>query len=193
MFLLIIHHDGRLGGTTRLFTETEGVQSTWKSKLGEAIHLKRKSSQVFEMNIIAREEFLTMVSGNSNKYQHETRPTTRMTCATPFGKTYRPDASLMFLITPCTTPVTQDGRNLLAIGFAEGLWIGSGNDLRCRSLRILTQTEKMTKISSFPLGAPSLSSTVCSCRRIRSHCHPISRSTSNSDRMPLALLFTGSS
>lgn len=184
-FPFIIHHDGRLGGTTRLFAENESVQLTWKSKLEEATLLWRKSSQVFETSIVAREEFLVMVTGNSNAYSHETRPSTRMTCATPFGKAYHLDTRSVFLTTPWATPVTQDGRTLLAIGFSEGLWIGSGKDLRCGSLQLLTQIEGMTKISSFLLGAPSPDSTMCSGRRIRSHYPPFSRSTSDTNRLPL--------
>jgi len=86
MFPLIIHHDGRSGGTTRLFAENEDVQSTWKSKLDEAIALRRESSRVFEVNIVAREEFLTIGAVNPDMYPPEARPTTRtVTCATPFG------------------------------------------------------------------------------------------------------------
>jgi len=85
---LVIYHDGRSGGMTRLFAESEDVQSTWKSKLEEAILLRQKSSRVFEMSILAREEFLTMGSGNSNASPPpENRSSARtITCATPFGK-----------------------------------------------------------------------------------------------------------
>lgn len=84
---LVVHHDGRSGGTIRLFAESEDVQSTWKSKLEEAILLRQKSSRVFEMSILAREEFLTMDSGNSNASPPpEIRSSVRtITCATPFG------------------------------------------------------------------------------------------------------------
>jgi len=85
---LVIHHDGRLGGTTRLFAESEDVQSTWKSKLEEAILLRQKSTRVFEMSILAREEFLTMGGGSSNTYSPlEDRFSARtITCAAPFGR-----------------------------------------------------------------------------------------------------------
>ena len=87
MLSLVIHHDGRLGGTIRLFAESEDVQSTWKSKLEEAILLRQRSSQVFEMTIVAREEFLTMGGGDSNAYPPENWATAvTITCATPFGR-----------------------------------------------------------------------------------------------------------
>jgi hypothetical protein len=78
MLPLVIHHDGRLGGTTRLFAESEDVQSTWKSKLEEAVLLRQKSSQVFEMSILAREEFLTTGGGSSVRAP--------ITSAAPFGR-----------------------------------------------------------------------------------------------------------
>ena len=86
MLPLIIHHDGRSKTATRLYAESENVQSTWKTKLEEAILLRQKSSQVFEMSIVVREESLA-IGGSSNVYPPENRPTTRtMTCATPFGR-----------------------------------------------------------------------------------------------------------
>lgn len=86
MLPLIIHHDGRSKSTTRLYAESENVQSTWKTKLEEAILLRQKSSQVFEISIVMREESLT-IGGSSNAYPPENRPTTRtITCAAPFGR-----------------------------------------------------------------------------------------------------------
>ena len=88
MLPLAIHHDGRLGGTIRLYAESEDVQLTWKSKLDEAIQLRWKSSQVFEMSVLAREEFLTM---GANGGQHTYPPqgnrinTEMITCASPFS------------------------------------------------------------------------------------------------------------
>lgn len=86
MLPLTIHHDSRFGGATRLYAESEDVQLTWKTKLEEAILLRQESSRVFEMSIVAREEFLTM-GGSSNVYPPENRSTARtITCATPFGR-----------------------------------------------------------------------------------------------------------
>ena len=86
MLPLIIHHDGRSRSTTRLYAESENVQLTWKTKLEEAILLRQKSTQVFEMSIVVREESLT-IGASSNVYPPENRPTTRtMTCAAPFGR-----------------------------------------------------------------------------------------------------------
>ena len=85
MFPLTIHHEGRFGGTTRLYAESEDVQLTWKTKLEEAILLRQKSSRVFEMSVIVTEEFLTM-GGSSNVYPPENRSTARtITSAAPFG------------------------------------------------------------------------------------------------------------
>lgn len=88
MLPLVICHDGRFGGTTRLFAESEDVQSTWKSKLEEAVLLRQKSSRMFEVNIVAREEFLKMGGGNSITYPPENRSGAgTINCATPFGRT----------------------------------------------------------------------------------------------------------
>jgi len=97
MLPLVIHHDGRLGGTTRLYAESEDVQSTWRSKLEEAILLRQKSSEVFEMNVVVREEFLTIGGVNLDTYPPEDRPTTRtITCAAPFGRCVILDTVLSF-------------------------------------------------------------------------------------------------
>lgn len=88
MLPLVIHHDGRLGGTTRLFAESEDVQSTWKSKLEEAVLLRQKSSRVFEMSILAREEFLTVggkPSPNTDSPLEDRFSARTITCAAPFG------------------------------------------------------------------------------------------------------------
>jgi hypothetical protein len=88
MLPLNLLHDGRLGGTTRLYAESEDIQSTWKSRLEESILLRQKSSQVFEMGVVVAEEFPT-AGGTSNEYAPEARPTTRtITCAAPFGKCF---------------------------------------------------------------------------------------------------------
>ena len=169
MLPLIIHHDGRLGGTTRLFAESEDVQSTWKSKLEEAILLRRQSSRVFEVNVLAREEFLTIGGENSDAYPHEDRSTARtINSATPFGRCIIPGHSSVFLTTSHATLVTRDGRTLLAIGCTEGLWIGNEKNLRCRSLSITTRIEGITRIASLLFGASPPRPTMRSVRGIRS-------------------------
>lgn len=58
------------------------MELTWKSKLDEAILFRQKSSQVFEMSVVAREEFLaTGGNGGDNR-----AITGVITCANPFGK-----------------------------------------------------------------------------------------------------------
>ena len=181
MLPLTIHHDSRSRGTIRLYAESEEVQLTWKTKLEEAILLRQKSSRVFEIDVMATEEFLTM-GGSSNVYPPENRTTSRtITCATPFGM--RSSRSpFMLLTTSCAATVTRDGRTLLAIGCTEGLWIGNGKGLQCRSLKILSMSKKgrVLSTSSFLLGASHPRPAVRGDRRIRSHHHPFQRSTSHS-------------
>ena len=96
MLPLSIHHDGRSKSTIRLYAESENVQLTWKTKLEEATLLRQKSSQVFEMSIVVREESLT-IGGSSNVYPPESRPSTRtITCAAPFGR------HTVSVIVPCS-------------------------------------------------------------------------------------------
>lgn len=80
-----ITHQGRLGGSYTLYADTEETRSMWKSKLEEAILLKRKTSQVFKMKILNRESFL-MKSGVPNRYLPQSRQLTRtINCITPFS------------------------------------------------------------------------------------------------------------
>lgn len=103
-----ITHEGHLGGSYTLYADTEDTRSMWRSKLGEAIQLRQKSSRIFKMKILNRESFL-MKTGISRGYLPQGCQFTRtINCATPF--------------------TTRDGRSLTAIGCLEGLWIGDMSD-----------------------------------------------------------------
>ena len=128
MFPITITHEGHLGGSYTLYADTEETQSMWKLKLEEAIRCRQKSNKVFKMKILNRESFL-MKTGAPSRYLPQGRQLTRtINCITPFSTSPTIAASC---IPQTTSPATQDGRDLTAVGCLEGLWIGNLRDPQC--------------------------------------------------------------
>jgi len=186
MLPLFIHNDGRSKSTTRLYAESENVRSTWTTKLEEAILLRQKSSQVFEMSIVVREESLT-IGGSSNVYPPENRPTTRtMTCAAPFG---RHTVSVAFPVLDyfayhaSNTRWAYPAGHRVCGGFVDREWEGPS---MYGPAVILIYIQEMTRASSFPLGASPPRPTMRGGRGLRSHYHPFKRGASSSSRTSLS-------
>ncbi|TBU24200.1 Dbl-like domain-containing protein [Dichomitus squalens] len=123
-----IHHNGRLGGLYTVFAESAQVRTEWKQKLEEAIGLRKvvqDSNKVFEIETLSADTFLVpSMMGNSNaSWSHENAFTGKVTCSVPF--------------------TTADGRGLVAIGCAEGVWIGFRHD--SRSLRRVLHLKMVTQ------------------------------------------------
>ncbi|KAF7790213.1 hypothetical protein EIP86_001165 [Pleurotus ostreatoroseus] len=124
-----IHHNGRLGGLWTLFAESAQARNEWKSKLDEAIGLRKvvqESNKVFEIETLSADTFLVpsmMPSGNSQSWNQENAYTGKVTCSVPFN--------------------TADGRGLVAIGCAEGVWIGFRHD--SRSMRRVLHLKMVTQ------------------------------------------------
>lgn len=124
-----IHHNGRVGGLYVLYAETAAIRSEWKSKLEEAIGLRRvvqESNKVFETEVLSSETFLvpSMRPGAvTPAWNGDTMLTGKVTCSIPFN--------------------TSDGRALMAIGCAEGVWIGFRHDPR--SLRRVLHLKLVTQ------------------------------------------------
>jgi len=57
--------------------------------------------------------------------------TGRVTCSVPFSTSHR---VISLRTTIDNTTATSDGRGLVAIGCAEGVWIGLRHDSRCMCL-----------------------------------------------------------
>ncbi|KAI1790239.1 Dbl-like domain-containing protein [Ganoderma leucocontextum] len=129
VFPCTIHHNGRLGGLYTVFAESPQARSEWKQKLDEAIGLRKvvqDSNKVFEIETLSADTFLvpSMMNNNSNtSWSHENAFTGKVTCSVPF--------------------TTADGRGLVAIGCAEGVWIGFRHD--SRSLRRVLHLKMVTQ------------------------------------------------
>ncbi|KAI0741870.1 Dbl domain-containing protein [Daedaleopsis nitida] len=123
-----IHHNGRLGGLYTVFAESAQARSEWKQKLEEAIGLRKvvqDSNKVFEIETLSADTFLvpSMMANSGAAWSHGEAFTGKVTCSVPF--------------------TTADGRGLVAIGCAEGVWIGFRHD--SRSLRRVLHLKMVTQ------------------------------------------------
>jgi len=124
-----IHHNGRLGGLWTLFADTAQARNEWKQKLEEAIGLRKvvqESNKVFEVETLSADTFLVpslLTGGTTQAWNHENAFTGKVTCSVPFN--------------------TADGRGLVAIGCAEGVWIGFRHD--SRSMRRVLHLKMVTQ------------------------------------------------
>lgn len=123
-----IHYNGRLGGLHTLFTESQQARAEWKQKLDEAIGLRKvvqESNKVFELEPLSTDTFLvpSISSTAVPSWNHENSLTGKVTCSVPF--------------------TTADGRALVAIGCAEGVWIGFRHD--SRSMRRVLHLKMVTQ------------------------------------------------
>ncbi|KAG8878034.1 hypothetical protein FRB97_002821 [Tulasnella sp. 331] len=123
-----IHHAGRVGGLYHLFAETLQIRSEWKQKLEEAISLRsivQESNKVFEMRNLSEDTFVvpSFTGTVSGGWSGEMPFTGKVTCSVPFS--------------------TSDGRGLVAVGCAEGVWIGLRSD--AKSLRRVLHLKMVTQ------------------------------------------------
>ncbi|KAJ3993564.1 Dbl-like domain-containing protein [Lentinula boryana] len=117
-----------------LYAESAPARTEWGVKLQEALGIRRvvqESNKVFEIEMLSSDSFVTPagVDGSGGGagvlglgYSSETL-TGRVTCSVPFN--------------------TADGRGLVAVGCAEGVWIGFRHDpksmRRVLHLKFVTQ------------------------------------------------------
>ncbi|KAF8159386.1 CNH domain-containing protein [Crassisporium funariophilum] len=129
VFPFTIHHNGRLGGPYILYAETAASRMDWRQRLEEALGLRKvvqESNKVFEIESLSVDTFLvpSLTTGpNSPAWHDGTLFTGKVTCSVPFN--------------------TPDGRGLVAIGCAEGVWIGYRHD--SRSLRRVLHLKMVTQ------------------------------------------------
>jgi hypothetical protein len=129
-----IHHNGRLGGLYTLFAETAQARLEWRAKLEEAIRLWKvvhESNKVLEAETLTTDTFPvpSLLPSTANPSQNNDNTFTgKVTCSVPFSAL----ATLFFhTISNCCSPDTPNGRGLVAIGCAQGVWIGFRHDSRC--------------------------------------------------------------
>ncbi|OCH96297.1 Dbl domain-containing protein [Obba rivulosa] len=111
-----VHHNGRLGGLYTVYAESPQARNEWKQKLDEAIGLRKvvqESNKVFEIETLSADTFIvpSVAPGTgAPSWSTENAFTGKVTCSVPF--------------------TTADGRGLVAVGCAEGVWIGFRHDSR---------------------------------------------------------------
>jgi hypothetical protein len=128
------HHSGRLGGLYTLYADSIQARAEWKQKLEEAIGLRRvvqESNKVFDLETLNSDTFLipSGVAGaaSPSRNLNNSYPG-KVTCSVPFCMC----KLLTCLRADLTLAAVADGRDLVAIGCAEGVWIGFRHDPRCR-------------------------------------------------------------
>ncbi|KAJ7493246.1 signal transducer [Mycena galericulata] len=134
-----IHHNGRLGGPHILFSESPQARTEWKQKLEEALGIRKvvqESNRVFEVETLSADTFLVpsvQLGPASPQWNQDTSFTGKVTCSVPFN--------------------TADGRGLVAIGCAEGVWIGFRHDPRSMRrvlhLKMVTQCAMLDEFGIF--------------------------------------------
>ncbi|KAF7345363.1 hypothetical protein MVEN_01554200 [Mycena venus] len=128
VFPCTIHHNARAGGSHILYAESAQARAEWQQKLEEALGLRRvvqESNKVFELEMLSTDTFLvpSLVTPATQPAYHENSLTGKVTCSVPFN--------------------TTDGRGLVAIGCAEGVWIGFRHD--SRSMRRVLHLKMVTQ------------------------------------------------
>ncbi|KAF8166590.1 Dbl-like domain-containing protein [Mycena galopus ATCC 62051] len=128
VFPCTIHHNARAGGSHIMYAETAQARAEWQQKLEEALGLRRvvqESNKVFELEMLSTDTFLvpSLVTPSTQPAYHENSLTGKVTCSVPFN--------------------TTDGRGLVAIGCAEGVWIGFRHD--SRSMRRVLHLKMVTQ------------------------------------------------
>ncbi|KAF7309564.1 hypothetical protein MIND_00327400 [Mycena indigotica] len=123
-----IHHNARVGGSHILYAESAQARTEWKEKLEEALglrHVVQESNKVFELEMLSADTFLvpSLLTPPTAPVYHENSLTGKVTCSVPFN--------------------TADGRGLVAIGCAEGVWIGFRHD--SRSMRRVLHLKMVTQ------------------------------------------------
>ncbi|RDB18533.1 Rho1 guanine nucleotide exchange factor 2 [Hypsizygus marmoreus] len=137
LYPCVVHHNGRLGGPYVLYAESSSLRVDWKQKLEEALGLRKvvqESNKVFEVDPLSKHTFNVPPPGGSITPWSESSPVTgKVTCSIPFN--------------------TPDGRHLVAIGCAEGIWIGFRRDSpsmrRVLHLRNVTQCTMLDDFGLF--------------------------------------------
>ncbi|QRV73994.1 Rho1 guanine nucleotide exchange factor 1 [Ceratobasidium sp. AG-Ba] len=123
-----IHYGGRAGGISQFFIDSSTARTEWRQKLEEAMEMRKvvqDSNKVFELETLSNETFAQPKGyvPSSNWNEDSSMMGGRVTCTVPFS--------------------TADGRGLVAIGCAEGVWIGLRHDPK--SIRRVLHLKSVTQ------------------------------------------------
>ncbi|PFH46667.1 hypothetical protein AMATHDRAFT_69289 [Amanita thiersii Skay4041] len=139
VYPMTLHHNGRMGGPYILYVDSQQARAEWKKKLEEALVLRRvvqDSNKVFEVETLSADTFLvpSFMSGTQAAQSwNQDVFTGKVTCSVPF--------------------TTNDNRALVAIGCAEGVWIGFRHDpkslRRVLHLKMVTQCAMLEEFGIF--------------------------------------------
>jgi hypothetical protein len=166
-----MHHNARVGGSHILYAESAQARAEWQQKLEEALGLRRvvqESNKVFELETLSTDTFLvpSLVTPATQPAYHENSLTGKVTCSVPFSMCFLFRCYSRLNILPADT---TDGRGLVAIGCAEGVWIGFRHDSRCTPSLLFFISVQFTFFFSFYSYAACPPSedgdTVCDARR----------------------------
>ncbi|CCO29888.1 Rho1 guanine nucleotide exchange factor 1 [Rhizoctonia solani AG-1 IB] len=133
-----IHYSGRAGGISQFFIDSQAAREEWRQKLEEAIEMRKvvqDSNKVFELETLSDETFAQSKGyvSNSSWNDESSFAGGKVTCTVPFS--------------------TADGRGLVAIGCAEGVWIGLRHDpksiRRVLHLKAVTQCAMLEDFGIF--------------------------------------------
>ncbi|KAH8116354.1 Dbl domain-containing protein [Phellopilus nigrolimitatus] len=144
-----IHHNGRLGGLWTVYAETSQARAEWKQKLDEATVLRRvvtDANKVFEIETLSTDTFLVPsmhASQQSSSWGDENIFTGKVTCSVPFCMFMLMDYDNRKQTNMHARLATPDGRGLVAVGCAEGVWIGLRHDPR--SMRRVLHLKMVTQ------------------------------------------------
>lgn len=167
-----IHYTGREGGTFILYAESAQIRNEWKDKLSEALGLRKivqETNKVFEVETLSADTFLVPsapnggsgggASGSAAQPAWDPAFTGRVTCSVPFS-TFT-ELCCFDAFTKFHFPATSDHRMLVAIGCAEGVWIGFKHDSRSMRrvlhLKMVTQCAMLETFGLFLVLADKVS------------------------------------
>ncbi|KAF8316675.1 Dbl-like domain-containing protein [Clavulina sp. PMI_390] len=127
VFPCSVYHSARVGGHYLIFAESDQARAEWKDKLEEAINIRKvvlENNKAFEVNTISKDTFvIPMQMATSPQTWNDSAFTGKVTCSIPLR--------------------AANGRDLVAVGCAEGVWIGLRND--AASLRRVLHLKNVTQ------------------------------------------------
>ena len=90
VYPVTLHHNGRMGGAYLLYAESQQARLEWKTKLDEALVLRRvvqDSNKVFEIETLSADTFLmpSFIGAQQPSWNQEMF-TGKVSCSVPFSK-----------------------------------------------------------------------------------------------------------